>query len=352
MSISIAVVGAGHWHAGSIHAPNLQAAGATLIAASAGGGEGAEQFARQFGVPFYPDYRRMLDDVRPDFVLAMARHFDAPAVLAELVERGLPAIFEKPLGLRADDAREIVARARRQGQYIAVPLINRFSPVFDALADRQAMGQVGSVVHAHFRVINGLPERYAIDGVHWMLDPATAGPGCLLNLGIHAIDAFAWLVGEPIEVVSAVARTAGEIAAVRASGSIHPALPVYAAATLRSASGTVGTIEAGYTVASLAAGGDSEWRIAAEGAYLLDREGTLAITTPEVRTTTRQPSTTSRERYARFAEVALRRWQSGETPPIDLDDCLRAMEVIDRVAQAAGWTSPPPPSLTSGEVSR
>src|SRR5947199_100124 len=57
--------------------------------------------------------------------------------------------------------------------------------------------------HARPRIVSGPPQRYAAWGSGCMLDPATAGGGSLMNLGIHAIDFVRHLSGTAVEVIGA-----------------------------------------------------------------------------------------------------------------------------------------------------
>ena len=65
-----------------------------------------------------------------------------------------------------------------------VPLIQRRGPVDSWLA------KSGRPVYQRLSFIAGPPERYDRNGNGWMLDPARAGGGCLVNLGPHFVDLF------------------------------------------------------------------------------------------------------------------------------------------------------------------
>ena len=87
-----------------------------------------------------------------------------------------------------------------------------------------------------------------MDGVGWMLDPAISGGGCLRNVGIHTVDGFLrYTQGEADRSAwrrrSAIARMARR-------------LKSSAPRCLRSESGVIGTVEAGYSYASMKPGGD------------------------------------------------------------------------------------------------
>lgn len=144
---------------------------------------------------------------------------------------------------RAEGIRTRTAQERgRRGAFIAVPLPNRYSPIWPRIAELAAAGRLGGLSHAQFRIVNGPPERYRIDGVPWLLAPQTSGGGALRNLGIHGVDAALALAGDDgLELVAT------------SLGHLHgEAVEDYAILTLRDRRGLIVTIEAGYTYASMA----------------------------------------------------------------------------------------------------
>jgi predicted dehydrogenase len=207
------------------------------------------------------------------------------------------------------------------GVFAASALANREVEIWGRVAALRAAGQLGTVMHAHFRVVNGPPGRYPAWGVAWMLEPAISGGGALRNLGFHGVDA-------------ALSVAAGRGLIVRGAAVSYGAyrLPVeeFATALLCVPDGPAITVEAGYSYA--ADGGDFEWRIAATGAYLKqtrDRfemrlaDGSLeAVQTPA-------PS------YLPLVRETLRRLQAGMPPPASVGDCAAAAQVIDRIYAAA-----------------
>lgn len=318
----VAVIGAGHWHA-RMHVEAFRRAGAEIVGVADARGDAAQKLGRELGCPAYPDHRALLDAVRPDFVVAMARHCDAAALATDLLTIGLPFAMEKPLGRNAAEAAPVVELARRRPVFAAVPLVNRYSPLFARVDALRASGELGVLAHAHFRIVNGPPSRYEASGVPWMLEPELAGGGCLLNLGIHCVDAFLRLVGEEVEVVGA------QVSSLAHGRRVED----YAVATLRSRSGVVGIVEAGYTYAA-SAGGDTEWRVAATGAYLVDRAGELQSVSRDGRIE-RLEAGASGTRYEQFAVDTLARLRAGQPPIATLEDCYWAMQVIDAIYRSA-----------------
>ena len=249
-----------------------------------------------------------------------------PAIALHVLETGIPFAMEKPIGISASDVAPLVDLAAARNAFVAVPLINRYSGLWRQLDALEEAGRVGPRSHFHFRVINGPPERYALDGVGWMLDPAIAGGGCMRNVGIHTVDGFLrYTGGESTEVL-------GAAISYRAHGQ---AIEEFCAAALRSESGVIGTVEAGYSFASMKPGGDFEARLSAANCYIIDRNEKLEVATlddEEARTLTIPDQGA---RYDQFGRDTLTRLREGRPPIATLRDCYRAMQIIDDIYDKA-----------------
>jgi predicted dehydrogenase len=273
----------------------------------------------------------MITQVRPDFALVLGRHVDVPATSLDVIEAGIPCAIEKPAGVSSEQLAPLVDLARRRNAFVAVPFTNRYSELWAWLARLEAAGRAGPRAHAHFRIVNGPPDRYERDGVSWMLDPAVSGGGAMRNLGIHAVDAFLHYAGGK-EVTVLGAATSHRV--------YGRAVEEMATALLRSESGVIGTVEAAYTYAAMS-GGDFEWRVAAGNCYLVDRGDALQVATLDDGQRSSVEIPDQRARYDRFAGDTLARLAAGQRPVATLEDCYRAMCVIDEVYRVAAGTPGP-----------
>jgi predicted dehydrogenase len=272
--------------------------------------------------PTFTDHRAMLDAVKPDFVIALGRHRHMAAIAHDLLDRGLPFLMEKPMGVNAAEVGGIAEKAAARKAFVAVPLIQRYQPFTLRARQLVAEGRFGPVSHIYVRLNRPTSARYPAWDAAWMLDPKIAGGGCLRNLGSHGFDLFLHLTGEDAEV-------RGAQLSWRALGQ-----PVedYASVLLRSAGGVLGTIEVGNTFPR--DGTDGEWKIAGRDAMLVLKDGTMHfITSTGNQTMDGEPT----EPLALIAlRDALDHWRRGAPPPIDVHDCLRAVRLIDRAYEVAG----------------
>lgn len=322
----IAMIEVGHWHAG-MHLRSFQLADDVAIVGVSDHQPGAAAaFAQKSGGTPFERYQDMLEKTAPDFVIAMGRHVDMPAIARFVLEAEIPCALEKPIGISAVDLAPLVELAEERNVFVAVPLVNRYSALWRQLDDLEAAWRVGARSHYHFRVINGPPERYELDGVGWMLDPAVSGGGCLRNVGIHAVDGFLrFTQGESVEVL-------GAAISYRAHGA---AIEEFCAALLRSESGVIGTVEAGYSYASMKPGGDFEGRLSAANCYLIDRDDRLEVATLDDNTARTLSIPDQGERYDQFGRDTLARLRDGRPAIATLRDCYRAMQLIDQIYDKA-----------------
>ena len=318
--IRVAAIEVGHWHSlfdaaylkTLARMPEVQLVGVqdpdAALAAQRAGEVG--------GPPTFTDYRDMLDKTQPDFVLALGRHSAMAGIAHFLLDEGYPFLIEKPVGLNAQEVRGVADKAAAKGTFAAVPLFNRLQPFVTHARRLLAEGAFGPLSHFYFRSNRPTSARYVAWGAPWMLDPAVAGGGCLRNVGIHGLDAFLYITGEDAEVTG-----------VQLSSRAHGhRVEDYATVLLRTASGVLGTIEVGNTFPGK--GGDGEWRLAGRDALLTQREGSLrCVSAAGTEELAGQPS----EHLASLAiRDALARWQRGEPPATGIEDCYRAVRLVDQ----------------------
>src|SRR5438445_9343920 len=132
VSARIAAIGVSHWHSlyDSAYLRHLAAIPDTkLVALQDTSATIAAQRAAELGGPaVYTDYRRMLTDVKPDFVIALGRHSSMAETALYLLDQGYPFLMEKPMGVDADEVRRVADKAAARRAFVAVPLGQRYQP--------------------------------------------------------------------------------------------------------------------------------------------------------------------------------------------------------------------------------
>lgn len=321
--MKIALLGVSHWHAG-MHLDAARFSGGEVVAVWDQDSAIAARFAADHGLRTRSGVRQILDD-EPDLVVVMGHPCVVPDLALEIMTAALPMILEKPAVTSTAGLAPLVAQARKRGSFVGVPLPNRFGPIFREMAQLGADKRLGKLAHGHFRIVNGPPQRYRDDGVSWLLDPAVGGGGALRNLGIHGIDA-----------ALSLAQGALRVTAASVGHRIHRE-PVedHAFVTLTDEAGALFTVEAGYTYASMAPGGDFEWRVATANAYLVDYGAVARCATLDDGHTRALEPEYPATRYRLFMADTLDRIRSGAAPAVSIEDYQVAMRLIDEAYEKA-----------------
>jgi len=330
LPLTAVIAGITHWHAPR-YVRILRARGVRLLGAAdadAGAGRAASQ---RYDIAFEADTDRLLEKTRPDLALLLPRHDLATREIAAVAARGVAMLLEKPMGRNGREAAASAAAVRRAGIFASVCLPNRYLGIWDAYRALVADDALGTLLHAHFRTINGPASRYIDYGVPWMLDPDIAGGGALRNLGIHGADAICQLAaGRPLTMTGASISHAGH------DGRIED----FAAAVCATADGFIATLEAGYTYANQQEGGDYEWRIAATAAYLHECNGRLRVHRRGA-TIEERAVPTPHLAYEIMVNAALDAFEAGAAPPATVDDCVFAVDLQDRIYATAAMARTP-----------
>ena len=342
MTIRIAAIEVSHWHSvyDAAYLRQLQRMpGVTLAALHDPDAAVVARRAAEVGNPaVYTDYRRMLTEQKPDFVVALGRHDHMAEVAHHLLDHGFPFLMEKPMGLNAQQVRGIADKAAAVNGFAALPLPQRYSPFMAQARAMLGEGSFGPLSHLYVRMNRFSSARYAAWDSAWMLDAAASGGGCLRNLGVHGFDMFLQLTGEDAEVTAA-----------QLSNRVH-GQPVedYVSVLLRSTSGVLGTIEIGNVYPrrtteggakalpsrdKLLDGADGEWKLCGRDALLMAKDGVLRVVTADAeKSLPGEPD--GNPAYQVLADT-LACWKAGLPPPAGAEDCWRSVRLIDAAYRLA-----------------
>src|SRR5690606_29474563 len=153
-----------HWHT-AMHLPALRAAGGNIVAVADADITIARRIANECSAQAFTGLESLLGSVKPDLVLVMGKPSEVVAGAKVVIDAGIPSIVEKPIGLTIKDVEPLALKAERRGVFVTVPLVNRYSQLWRKLDELRARDALGERLHAHFRVVNGLPFRYRRMGV-------------------------------------------------------------------------------------------------------------------------------------------------------------------------------------------
>jgi 1,5-anhydro-D-fructose reductase (1,5-anhydro-D-mannitol-forming) len=144
------------------------------------------------------------------------------------IQHRKPVLCEKPMGMNADECRQMVEAARKANVVLGVAQVFRFEDSTARLRERIASGQIGHPVLARAEFC--YPGRNHARA--WLTDAAVAGGGPVADVGVHCIDALRYILDDEILRVSAQARRDQD------SGDVEAA----AILTLEFSRGTLATV--------------------------------------------------------------------------------------------------------------
>ena len=160
--------------------------------------DGLAAEARKLGVDAaFSDYRRMMDEIKPDIVAVCPRWVDQHRdMCVAAAERGIHIYMEKPFCRTLEEADEIVAACERTHARLAINHPTRYSPRMETVQQILADGKIGEVVEWRAR---GKEDR-------------RGGAEDLWVLGTHMLDAIHALAGQPLWCSASVTQKGEPIA--------------------------------------------------------------------------------------------------------------------------------------------
>jgi len=114
-----------------------------------------------------------------------------------------PVLCEKPMGMDADECRQMVEAARNVGVLLGVAQVFRFEESTARFRDRVAAGDIGRPIFAR--------AEFSYPGVGhartWLYNRSISGGGPIADVGVHCIDALRYILQDEPRRVTAVGRS-------------------------------------------------------------------------------------------------------------------------------------------------
>lgn len=190
-NIRFVLIGCGR--IGERHAQHINAL-AVLSAVCDTDKEKAEKFGKQYGVPFFPSLKELLDSFTDFDVVTICtpNGLHAEHSIASL-KAGYHVVCEKPMALSVQDCGEMIKAAENANRRLFIVKQNRFNPPIAAIKKAIDEGRLGKIYSVQLNCFWNRNFDYYKNS--WKGTKSLDG-GSLYTQFSHFIDLLYWLVGD------------------------------------------------------------------------------------------------------------------------------------------------------------
>ncbi len=171
----------------------VQSPGAELVAVCDVDRGRAKAAAEKYGVPHvFTDYRKLLAADLVDAVsVCTPNNTHMPITIAAL-KAGKHVLCEKPIAFDGNQARKMVAAARKARRVLMTAQSMRFGAGAQLVKKLADQGRFGELYFGKGMMLrrNGIPRG-------WFQDVKQSGGGPLIDIGVHVLDFLWWVMGMP-----------------------------------------------------------------------------------------------------------------------------------------------------------
>jgi predicted dehydrogenase len=165
--------------------------------------ETAQTAAKKFDITkTYTDYKELLADKEIDAVSVTTPNKFHLGPTVDALKAGKHVLCEKPLGMNAEECRQMCKTAKDTGKILQVGLNMRFSGQAVALKQFIDAGGMGDIYYARAQALR----RRGVPGWGVFIDKEKQGGGPLIDIGVHILDLTLFFMGYP-KPVSASGKT-------------------------------------------------------------------------------------------------------------------------------------------------
>jgi myo-inositol 2-dehydrogenase / D-chiro-inositol 1-dehydrogenase len=220
--VRVGIIGCG-WVAQTGHLPALsRLPDVEVVAVADPDPVRLERTGDSFGIERrYPDHRGLVEDPAIDVVGVCVPAASHVEVATAAVEAGKHVLLEKPPALGTDEWDRLAATVAAAGVTFMVGLNMRWHPPFRAARELIRAGELGEIQCVRTVLVNHMLDRP--EAPDWRSERRRGG-GALMEMGIHHLDLWRFLLDVEVEEVFAISRGDDESLAV--SGRMRSGVPV------------------------------------------------------------------------------------------------------------------------------
>ncbi len=155
--------------------------------------------AERYNVPFFSDYRAMLDEVECNTAIVCLPNDEKTTAVIECLRCGIHAISDKPVSITEEELDLLEKEVAASPAEFSVLLTERFNPLYVKAKAIIDSGDIGDIAGC---IMMRPHESTAQREEPWMYDTSRNG-GLIVDLMIHDIDLALWMCRSELEEVTA-----------------------------------------------------------------------------------------------------------------------------------------------------
>jgi predicted dehydrogenase len=163
--------------------------------------DGFKKFSK---IKTYSDYRKMINEMTPDFVVVATPTKLHYQMVKYALDRGLHVFCEKPFSLNVEEGKELVNLAEKAGMVNQVGFHNHFIGTFRELKRLLDLNIIGEIVHFTGEAYGPVVTKEK--GGTWRSDPGEGG-GCLYDYASHVINLIQEIIGRPQKICGTLLKS-------------------------------------------------------------------------------------------------------------------------------------------------
>ena len=162
----------------------------------------AQEFAKSFGGTAYGSYEELVAAPTVDAIYVATPHPSHKENVISALNAGKPVLCEKPFAVNAQEAREMVLAAEKNGVALMEAMWARLIPHYAHVREIIASGVLGQILTV--QADHG--QRLADRNIPRLIEPSLAG-GALLDLGIYPVSFAHMILGNPSKITASAVLT-------------------------------------------------------------------------------------------------------------------------------------------------
>ncbi len=278
----------------------------------------AQAKAKQHGIPFGTHSEEALlthPAVEAVFIASSNNQHLPQTKLA--AQHSKPVLCEKPMALTVREAEEMISVCKENGVPLMIAHMLRYSESVRHVKKLLASGELGEVRFAR--------SDFSIDASAsprtWLYDPAVAGGGPVMDIGVHALDTLRFILGQEVEDALALLDRPLTETQIEQEAEIG----------LRFSGGVLGVLQTSFRLPFQAFMELKGTRGTAILMNYTQNLGTAQFLFIEPDFTERRQLLPNGDFYRAELEAFAEAVQTGTTPPIPGEEGLKNQIVLDRV---------------------